>query len=63
MIAKLLSGRYILTVICAIVFAYGAISKVLPVDATISILMMVFTAYFNRTDRKQPNGGTDEQQK
>ncbi len=53
MIDKLLSGRLILTVICGIVFAWVSINKLIPPDAVISILTMVFVSYFNRSDRKQ----------
>jgi len=54
---KMLSGRWMLTVICGGVFAYVSVTKTIPVDATISILTMVFVAYFNRHDRTQENGG------
>lgn len=50
---KLTSGRYLLTVICGIVFAYGVYSKLIPPDATVSIISMVFISYFNRADRTQ----------
>lgn len=56
MINKFASGRYILTVICGVVFAYCATIKIIPVDATVSILTMVFVAYFNRSDRATENG-------
>lgn len=56
MINKLTSGRYLLTIICGIVFAYCSITKIMPVDATISIVSMVFISYFNRHDRGQQNG-------
>lgn len=56
---KLLSGRFLLTVICGVVFAYCSIFKIMPVDATISIISMVFISYFNRNDRKQ-NGEVKE---
>jgi hypothetical protein len=46
-----IGGRKILTVTCAFVFAYVAIMKIIPVDATVSILTMVFVSYFNRSDR------------
>jgi hypothetical protein len=51
-LSKLLSGRYILTLICGLVFAYGAIIKLLPADAVVAIVSMVFISYFQRTDRK-----------
>lgn len=59
---KILSGRWLLTVICGIVFAFCAFKKIIPPDATISIVSMVFISYFQRQDRKpedtQPKGET-----
>ena len=55
MIAKLLSGRFILTVVCAIVFGYCSAVGKIPVDAVVSIITMVFISYFQRQDR--PQGG------
>ena len=59
MIDKLTSGRLILTVICGLVFAYVSVTKIVPPDAVISILTMVFISYFQRADRKpeDQNGG------
>ena len=57
MIMKLLSGRFILTVVCALVFGICAIKGKIPVDAVVSIITMVFISYFSRQDRTQPNGG------
>lgn len=45
---KVLSGRWILTVTCALVFAYVAMNGMLPKEAVASILTMVFVSYFNR---------------
>jgi hypothetical protein len=56
--AKLLSGRFILTVVCSIVFGYCAVKGKIPVDAIVSIITMVFVSYFQRTDRTQQNGVT-----
>ena len=56
-LSRILSGRYILTLICGCVFAYCSITKIMPVDATISIVSMVFISYFNRSDRPKENGG------
>lgn len=55
---KLLSGRWILTCICGIVFAYCSIKRVIPPEAITAIMSSMFTAYFNRNDRKQTEGGT-----
>jgi len=52
MIDKILSGRLILTVICGIVFAWVSIAKIIPPDAVIAIVSMVFISYFQRQDRK-----------
>jgi len=47
-LAKMASGRWILTVICGLVFAYGVVNKLIPPDATVSIISMVFISYFNK---------------
>jgi len=52
---KLLSGQYLLTVICGGVFAYTACTSKIPPDATIAILTTVFISYFKR-DRAAENG-------
>ena len=58
LLSQITSGRFILTVICGVVFAYATIAKIIPPDAVISILTMVFISYFQRTDRKpEENGG------
>ncbi len=54
---KLLSGRYFLTVICGIVFAYCAVRKIIPSEAIIAVISTVFTSYFDRADRKSVEGG------
>lgn len=48
---KLLSGRYFLTVVGGLVFAYAVYAKIMPPEATAAILTAIFTAYFNRGDR------------
>jgi hypothetical protein len=52
---KILSGRFIFTVVSAIVFAYLSIKKILPIDKVTEILLIVIYAYFNRSDRRQEN--------
>ena len=49
--AKLLSGRFWLTIISGLVFAYVACTRILPPEATAAILTAVFTSYFQRSDR------------
>lgn len=56
MLAKLLSGRYFLTVVSGIVFIYATYTKLLNSEAVATIITMVFINYFQR-DRKQENGG------
>lgn len=46
---KLLSGRYFLTVVSGIVFAYAVHSKLLNAEATAAIITMVFISYFQRS--------------
>lgn len=53
---KLLSGRFILTIVTAIIFLYTAIRNIMPQDKVVEIVIMVFILYFTRNDRK-PNGG------
>ena len=53
LLIKFASGRYVLTIICGTIFAYASVKKILPPDAIISILTMVFISYFQRTDRGQ----------
>lgn len=56
---KILSGRFILTVITGIVFAFASWKGWIPKDTIATIIVMVFTLYFSRTDRngKPPTGG------
>jgi hypothetical protein len=48
---KLCSGRFILTVVSALVFAYVSIRGVITSEAIAAILATVFSNYFNRGDR------------
>ena len=57
MIDKIYSGRFWLTIITGLAFAYATWKRVLEPQAIASIITMVFMAYFQRTDRKQENGG------
>ena len=54
-IGKLLSGRFILTVICGIVFAWSVYQKQLEAATITAILLSVFNSYFDKKDR--PKGG------
>ena len=55
-VPKLMSGRYLLTVIGGLVFAYAVWRKLLEPQATASILTAIIMSYFSRNDRIQ-NGG------
>ena len=53
MINKLLSGRFILTIVASVVFMLGAINRTIPEEAVVAVIMFVVQAYFNRSDRNQ----------
>ena len=55
LIAKLLSGRFIFTIIAAFVFAILSINKTLPVDKVYEVVLIVIYAYFSRGDRANGN--------
>ena len=55
MLEKISSGRWLLTMACSVVFVYSAFTKLLSPAEIMGVVMMVFTAYFNRGDR---NGST-----
>jgi len=52
-IDKLLSGRFILTLISGVVFIYAVYTKALEAQAISAIISMVFISYFQKTDRKK----------
>ena len=56
--AKAFSGRYLLTVASALVFVYCSVRGILRADTVATIVGMVFTMYFQRTDRNGPNKPT-----
>ena len=60
MLSKLLSGRFLFTVVAAFVFAVLAIGKIMPVDKVYEVILIVVYAYFSRQDRNQQNGGTKQ---
>ena len=49
-ISKIGSGKFWLTIICGVVFAFTACKKIIPSDAVITILTMVFISYFQKKD-------------
>jgi hypothetical protein len=54
MLAKLLSGRFILTIAAAFVFVWSALKGVLSPAETVAIIMFVFQAYFNKKEEPKP---------
>ena len=48
---KILSGRFILTVIIGATFAYVSIRGRIPSEAVIGVIVMVIRDYFSRQDR------------
>jgi hypothetical protein len=56
MLSKLLSGRFLLTVTAAVVFAVLSISGRIDAKDVMAIIIMVFTLYFTRTDRQSKGG-------
>jgi hypothetical protein len=51
--SKFTSGKFLFTVITALVFGYCAVTKILPVDKITEVILLVVWAYFN----KPPEGG------
>ena len=49
-ISKVTSGRFILTVVCAGVFAYAVRARLIDAAATVLIIREVFKDYFRRKD-------------
>lgn len=59
---KLLSGRFIFTVIGAGVFGYLSISGKLGTDKVSEILLIIIWAYFSRSDRNKPSSDTEQKE-
>ena len=52
---KVVGGRYFLTIVTGIVFAYVAFHKIIGADVIATIITMVFTLYFTKGNGQ--NGG------
>ena len=50
-VSKVSSGRWILTVACAVTFSWCAVKGIIDDQAIVAILGMVFVSYFQRPDR------------
>jgi hypothetical protein len=57
-LAKLLSGKYFLTIASGIAFLFCVIHRILTPEAIVGILMFVFQSYFNK---KSENSDTTTQ--
>lgn len=60
---KLSSGRFLFTIVCAIVFAAMSLTGKLPQDKVMEVILVVVYAYFTRSsgakgmdNSKSPNG-------
>jgi len=51
--SKLWSGRFIFTIVTALVFAWAAYTKVLTNEQVSAIILLIITFYFGRPDRKK----------
>ena len=49
-ISNLTSGRFWLTIITGLVFAYSVYAKILTSEVIATIIVMVFTNYFNKRE-------------
>ena len=45
---KMCSGRYFLTIVCGIAFLYAVIKALLPPEAVVAVISMVFISYFQK---------------
>ncbi len=63
-VGKLLSGRFLFTIITASVFAYMSISGKLPSDKVMEVVLVVLYAYFNKPQvvTGKENGVNEEYQ-
>jgi len=53
--SKFTSGKFLFTIIAGFVFAYCAITKILPVDKISEVILLVVYAYFSKPE--QSKGG------
>jgi len=54
MLRKLLSGRFIFTIVSAFVFAFMSMNGLIDKNDVMQMVMMVAIFYFNRNDRNTP---------
>jgi len=56
-IEKLTSGKFLLTIIAGLVFAYCSIRQIIPPDKTYDIISVIVVAYFMKGQNGKPTGG------
>ena len=56
---KAMSGRWILTVVCSIVFLFSSVYKILPPVDVKEIIMMVVIFYFQKNGDAKPEKKED----
>ena len=52
-IEKLSSGKFLFTIVCAIVFAYTSMKGILPIDKVHDVILIVIYAYFTKPKEVQ----------
>jgi len=55
-VRQVTSGRYYLTIVGGLVFAYSVYAKILDNQATATILTMIFISYFQKNKANEPKG-------
>lgn len=58
---KLTSGKFIFTMVAALIFAYCAIKGILPQDKIMEVILLVVYAYFNKHLPETKTGETTTQ--
>jgi len=55
---KLTSGKFLLTIIAGLVFAYCSVKQIIPPDKTYDIISVIVVAYFMKGQNNgSPKGG------
>jgi hypothetical protein len=58
---KLTSGKFIFTMVAALIFAYCAIKGILPQDKIMEVILVVVYAYFTKSAAETKSGETTTQ--
>lgn len=60
-IEKFTSGKFIFTMVAALIFAYCAIKGILPQDKIMEVILVVVYAYFTKSQPDTKTGETTTQ--